>query len=222
MSILDPKGSRALFAALREANPHPKGALVYRSPFELLVAVILSAQSTDVGVNRVTRVLFALANTPEGLLQLGEEGLSARIHSLGLYHNKAKHLLAMSRLLLEQFGGQVPDNRDDLQRLPGVGRKTANVVLNVAFGQPTVAVDTHVFRVARRTGLSQGKTPEAVERDLLERIAPEFLPHAHHWLLLHGRHVCQARTPLCPVCPIATVCLRCGVATSVGPITGEK
>lgn len=211
MAILNQRESTALFATLRAANPHPVGALVYHSPFELLVAVILSAQATDVGVNRVTPALFAIANTPATLLQLGEERLCNHIRSIGLTHTKAKHLLAMSHLLIEQFNGQVPNNREDLLRLPGVGRKTANVVLNVAFGQPTLAVDTHVFRVARRTGLAQGKTPLAVEEALLQCIAPEFLLHAHHWLLLHGRHVCKARTPLCSTCCIQTWCLRCGL-----------
>ncbi|MBF0462104.1 MAG: endonuclease III [Magnetococcales bacterium] len=219
MTRLDPP---ALFAALRAANPHPASALVYHSPFELLVAVILSAQATDVGVNRVTHALFAVANTPEAMLQLGEEALRTHIHSLGLYRNKAKHILAMSGLLLEQFHGQVPDQREDLQRLPGVGRKTANVVLNVAFGQPTLAVDTHVFRVARRTGLAQGKTPEAVERELLQIVPPEFLPHAHHWLLLHGRHVCLARVPRCATCRIQTWCLRCGLDKPVGRVAAAE
>ena len=211
MPIPDQARATALLTALRESNPHPGSALHYRSPFELLVAVMLSAQATDVGVNRVTPALFAAANTPEAMLQLGEAAICSKIHSLGLYRNKAKHLLAMSRLLVETFHSQVPDNREDLQRLPGVGRKTANVVLNVAFGQPTLAVDTHVFRVARRTGLAQGKTPEAVERDLLLSITAEFLPHAHHWLLLHGRHVCKARTPLCSTCQVQAWCLKCGV-----------
>ena len=212
------KECQALFAALRAANPHPKGELLYASPFELLVAVILSAQATDVGVNRVTRELFAVANTPMAMLQLGEESLCSHIRSLGLYHNKAKHLLAMSRLLLERFHGQVPANREELQQLPGVGRKTANVVLNVAFAQPTLAVDTHVFRVAKRTGLARGKTPEAVEQELLQVIAPEFLPHAHHWLLLHGRHVCKARAPLCGNCRIQSWCLRVGVNLAPTPL----
>ncbi|MBF0584236.1 MAG: endonuclease III [Magnetococcales bacterium] len=201
----------ALLATLRAANPHPVGALVYHSPFELLVAVILSAQATDVGVNRVTPALFAVANSPEALLQLGEERLCGYIRSIGLYRSKARHLLAMCQLLIQAFGGQVPDKREELQRLPGVGRKTANVVLNVAFGQPTLAVDTHVFRVARRTGLAQGRSPEAVEQALLQVIELEFLPHAHHWLLLHGRHVCKARLPLCSSCIIRHHCLRHGV-----------
>ncbi|MBF0184503.1 MAG: endonuclease III [Magnetococcales bacterium] len=196
----------AIFSLWQQANPHPGSELHFATPFELLVAVILSAQSTDVGVNRVTRTLFAEANTPQGLLQLGEEGIIRHIRTLGLYHNKAKHLLAMSRLLLEQFAGEVPQQREVLQQLPGVGRKTANVVLNVAFGQATLAVDTHVFRVAHRLGLAAGKTPEAVEQELLRLIPAPFMAHAHHWLLLHGRHVCQARQPRCSLCPITAHC----------------
>ncbi|MEO5339243.1 MAG: endonuclease III [Magnetococcus sp. MYC-9] len=208
MSIPDKTRSTALMAVLRQNNPQPGSELQFRSPFELLVAVILSAQATDVGVNRVTPALFAAANTPEAMLQLGEEAICNTIRSLGLYRNKAKHLFAMSRILVEQFQGQVPERREDLQRLPGVGRKTANVVLNVAFGQPTLAVDTHVFRVARRIGLARGKTPTAVEQELLQTMDPEFLPHAHHWLLLHGRHICKARAPLCSTCPIRAWCLH--------------
>ena len=200
----------ALLSTLREGNPHPASELNYRSPFELLVAVILSAQSTDVGVNRVTKALFAAAHTPDAMLRLGEEGIRSKIRSLGLYNNKAKNLLAMSRMLVEQFHGRVPDNRNDLEKLPGVGRKTANVVLNVAFGQPTLAVDTHVFRVAKRTGLSRGKTPAAVEQDLLKVIPAEFLQHAHHWFILHGRYVCKARTPLCLPCRIRSWCAHGG------------
>lgn len=196
----------AILSALREANPHPSSELHYRSTFELLVAVMLSAQSTDIGVNRVTKPLFAVANTPEAMLRLGEAGIRACIRTLGLYNNKAKNLCTMSRMLLERFHGQVPNNRDDLESLPGVGRKTANVVLNAAFGQPTLAVDTHLFRVARRTGLSCGKTPEAVERDLLEIVPEAFLLHAHHWFVLHGRYVCKARTPLCASCHIRPWC----------------
>ena len=198
----------ALLSTLREANPHPKSELNHHSTFELLVAVILSAQATDVSVNRVTKTLFAVSNTPQALVHLGEEGLRASIRSIGLYNSKAKNILAMSRMLLAEFQGHVPNNRPDLERLPGVGRKTANVILNVAFGQPTLAVDTHVFRVAKRTGLAQGKTPEAVEKVLLNIIPAEFLQHAHHWLILHGRHVCKARTPLCDTCPIKTWCAQ--------------
>lgn len=196
----------ALLSALRETNPHPTSELNYHSPFELLVAVMLSAQSTDVGVNRVTKELFAEAHTPEAMLQLGEEKIRTKIRSLGLFNTKAKNLFAMSKQLIERFQGNVPANRDDLESLPGVGRKTANVVLNCAFGYPTLAVDTHVFRVARRIGLSCGKTPNAVEQDLLKCVPNEFLPHAHHWFILHGRYVCKARTPLCPSCSIRSWC----------------
>ena len=196
----------ALFSILREANPHPSSELNYHSPFELLVAVMLSAQATDVGVNRVTRELFAEARTPEAMLHLGEENIRTKIRSLGLFNTKAKNLFAMSKQLIERFHGNVPDNHDDLKSLPGVGRKTANVVLNCAFGHPTLAVDTHVFRVARRIGLSCGKTPNAVERDLLKCVPNEFLQHAHHWLILHGRYVCKARTPLCSSCSIRSGC----------------
>ncbi|MBF0096823.1 MAG: endonuclease III [Magnetococcales bacterium] len=197
---------QAIFALWQEAAPHPGSELQFASPFELLVAVILSAQSTDVGVNRVTRTLFAVANTPQTLLQLGEEGVIAHIRTLGLYHNKAKHLLAMSQMLLTEFNGEVPRVRQTLQRLPGVGRKTANVVLNVAFGEPTLAVDTHVFRVARRLGFAAAQTPEGVEQELLRIIPEEYLQHAHHWLLLHGRHICQARQPRCAQCLIRSFC----------------
>ncbi|MBF0428233.1 MAG: endonuclease III [Magnetococcales bacterium] len=200
----------ALFSALREANPQPKSALFFHSPYELLVAVVLSAQSTDVGVNRVTPGLFALASDPASMVRLGEDGLREQIRSLGLYNNKAKNILALSRILLEEYHGQVPDTREALESLPGVGRKSANVVLNVAFGHPTVAVDTHVFRVANRTGLAPGKTPEAVEKKLLQCVPEEFLLHAHHWLILHGRHVCMARKPNCENCCIRTWCLMGG------------
>ncbi|WP_130470508.1 endonuclease III [Candidatus Magnetaquicoccus inordinatus] len=196
----------AIFSLWQQAAPHPGSELQFASAFELLVAVILSAQATDVGVNRVTQKLFAVANTAQALLALGEEGIIAHIRSLGLYRNKAKHLLAMSQLLLHEYGGEVPQERAALQRLPGVGRKTANVVLNVAFGQPTLAVDTHVFRVAHRLALAQGRTPEAVEQELLRCIPEQFLAHAHHWILLHGRHVCQARQPRCAQCPLPAYC----------------
>ena len=196
----------ALMSTLRAANPNPVSELNHRSAFELLVAVSLSAQSTDVGVNRVTKGLFALANSPEAMLQLGETEIRNRIRTLGLYNNKAKNLYAMSQMLVEHFQSQVPDNLTDLQSLPGVGRKTANVILNVAFGQATLAVDTHVFRVSRRLGLSSGKTPNAVEKDLLAVIPSEFLLHAHHWLILQGRYVCKARKPLCGSCQIKRWC----------------
>ena len=197
---------REIFERFRRANPHPTTELKYRSPFELLVAVILSAQATDVSVNKATEKLFAVADTPEAILALGEEGLKRYIRTIGLFNNKAKNIIATCRILVEKFGGQVPDNRKDLESLPGVGRKTANVVLNTAFGQPTMAVDTHIFRVANRTGLAPGKTPLAVEKRLLKVIPKEFLKDAHHWLILHGRYVCTARKPKCDRCLIADLC----------------
>jgi endonuclease III len=197
---------RAVFARLRTANPAPRTELNYRSPFELLVAVILSAQATDKSVNKATSMLFRIANTPAAILDLGVDGLSPFIKSIGLYNGKAKNIIATCRLLLERHGGEVPDSRADLERLPGVGRKTANVILNTAFGQPTIAVDTHIFRVANRTGLATGKTVLAVERKLLKLTPPEFLHDAHHWLILHGRYVCKARKPACPTCNIADLC----------------
>ncbi len=197
---------REIFERFRRANPHPTTELKYRSPFELLVAVILSAQATDVSVNKATEKLFAVANTPEAILALGEEGLKKYIRTIGLFNNKAKNIIATCRILVEKFGGQVPDNRKDLESLPGVGRKTANVVLNTAFGQPTMAVDTHIFRVANRTGLAPGKTPLAVEKKLLKVIPKEFLKDAHHWLILHGRYVCTARRPKCDRCLIEDLC----------------
>jgi endonuclease-3 len=195
-----------LFRRLRELRPHPTTELVHSTPFELLIAVILSAQATDVGVNKATRKLFALANTPAQLLALGEDGLKRHIATIGLYNAKAANILATCRILLEQHGGEVPHDRDALERLPGVGRKTANVVLNTAFGEPTIAVDTHIFRVSNRTGLAPGKTPLAVERSLLKRVPDEFRKDAHHWLILHGRYVCKARKPDCPACVIRDLC----------------
>ena len=194
------------FATLRAANPHPTSELVYTNVFELLAAVLLSAQATDVGVNKATRRLFAVANSPARMLALGLPAVTDHIKSIGLFRNKAKNLLETSRILLERHGGQVPRSREALEALPGVGRKTANVVLNVAFGEPTMAVDTHVFRVANRTGLGAGKTPLEVELKLLERIPAEFLTDAHHWLILHGRYVCLARTPHCSQCAVAKFC----------------
>ncbi|MBF0131499.1 MAG: endonuclease III [Magnetococcales bacterium] len=196
----------ALFTALRKDNPNPKGELYSETPFQHLVAVVLSAQSTDAGVNRVTPALFAAAPTAYDMVQLGEEGIRDHIRSLGLFNSKARHLFALSHILNERYRGEVPDDRAILESLPGVGRKTANVVLNVCFGHPTLAVDTHVFRLARRTGLAQGKTPEAVEKILLQKIPQEFLRHAHHWLILHGRRVCAARKPACHHCLIAPWC----------------
>ncbi|MBF0611330.1 MAG: endonuclease III [Magnetococcales bacterium] len=196
----------ALFSRLREGNPHPKSELTHHTPFELLVAVVLSAQSTDVGVNKVTPALFAAAPDAHAMLKLGEEGIRQFIRTLGLFNNKARNLALLCQQLVEHHDGQVPSDRESLEALPGVGRKTANVVLNVAFGQPTLAVDTHVFRVANRTGLVVAKTPEATELQLLKVIPAEFLTHAHHWLILHGRYVCKARQPLCGQCPIETWC----------------
>jgi endonuclease-3 len=203
---MNPQKRRAIFERFRAANPHPRTELVYRSPFELLVAVILSAQATDKGVNKATAELFRVANTPAAILALGVAGLSKYIKSIGLYNGKAKNIIATSRALLEQHAGEVPADREALEQLPGVGRKTANVVLNTAFGQATMAVDTHIFRVANRTGLAPGKTVRAVEDKLLKFVPPEFLKDAHHWLILHGRYICKARVPACPICIIADLC----------------
>jgi endonuclease-3 len=195
-----------LFRRLRELDPHPTTELEYSTPFELLIAVILSAQATDVGVNKATRKLFPVANTPQKLLELGEAGLKKYISTIGLYNAKAANVIATCRRLVEEFDGEVPHDRDALESLPGVGRKTANVVLNTAFGEPTIAVDTHIFRVANRTGLAPGKTPLAVELGLLKRVPEEFLQDAHHWLILHGRYTCVARRPRCPQCVIRDLC----------------
>jgi endonuclease III len=194
------------FATLKAANPQPNTELEYTSVFELLAAVLLSAQATDVGVNKATRQLFPVANTPQQILDLGLEGLEGYIKTIGLYHSKAKHLLQTCRILVDQHAGHVPRTREALEALPGVGRKTANVVLNVAFGEPTMAVDTHIFRVGNRTGLAPGKTPLAVEMQLMKRIPKEYLVDAHHWLILHGRYVCQARKPLCWQCAVSQHC----------------
>jgi len=196
----------AFFATLKAANPHPKTELEYASNFELLAAVLLSAQATDVGVNKATRKLYPVANTPQQILDLGLEGLESYIKTIGLYHSKAKHLMAACRILVDRHGGEVPNTREALEALPGVGRKTANVVLNVAFGQPTMAVDTHIFRIGNRTGLAKGTTPLAVEKQLMKRIPAEYAVDAHHWLILHGRYVCQARKPLCYLCAVADCC----------------
>ena len=195
-----------LFATLHAANPQPQSELEFTSVFELLVAVLLSAQATDVSVNKATRKLFVRANTPQKLLALGLPGLEEHIRTIGLYHSKARHLLQTCQILLERFGGKVPRNAEDLQTLPGVGRKTANVVLNVAYGEPTMPVDTHVFSLANRTGLAPGKTPEAVEKALLRCVPEPYRVHAHHWLILHGRYICRARTPLCGQCGISGDC----------------
>ena len=197
---------RQIYERLRAANPDPKSELAYRTPFELLVAVVLSAQATDKGVNKATARLFPIANTPDAFLKLGVEGLIPYINSIGLFNNKAKNLVALSQLLIERHGGEVPRDRESLEKLPGVGRKTANVVLNVAFGEPTIAVDTHIFRVANRTRLAVGKDPEAVERQLVKFTPEEFRRNAHHWLILHGRYVCVARVPKCPQCVIVDLC----------------
>jgi endonuclease III len=195
-----------LFRRLQAANPHPVTELEYSTPFELLVAVILSAQATDKGVNLATRKLFPVANTPGAILALGAGGLTEYVKTIGLYPGKVKNILATCRILLEQHGGTVPRERAALEALPGVGRKTASVVLNSAFGEPTMPVDTHIFRVANRLGLGRGDTPRAVEEALLKAIPREYLLHAHHWLLLHGRYVCKARKPDCPRCPLLDLC----------------
>jgi endonuclease-3 len=195
-----------MFSRLRELNPHPKTELEYTTPFELLTAVALSAQSTDAGVNKATRKLFPVANTPQKMLDLGLDRLKTYISTIGLYNNKAKNLIAMSQLLVDQHGGQVPRLREALEALPGVGRKTANVVLNTAFGEPTMAVDTHIFRVANRTGLAPGPDVRKVEDKLVKVIPKQFMHDAHHWLILHGRYVCKARKPECPKCVIVDLC----------------
>lgn len=203
---MTPSQIETFFATLQAANPHPVTELEYTSVFELLTAVLLSAQATDVGVNKATRRLFAVAHTPQQILDLGLEGLESHIKTIGLYRSKARHLMQTCHLLMERHGGEVPRNRDALEALPGVGRKTANVVLNVAFGEPTMAVDTHIFRVANRTGLAPGKTPLAVEQALLQRVPAKYLVNAHHWLILHGRYVCQARRAACERCAVASCC----------------
>lgn len=195
------------FRRLRDANPNPTTELEYGSPYQLLVAVVLSAQATDKGVNIATRKLFALAPTPETMVDLGEEGIAEQIKTIGLFRNKAKNTLALSRQLLERHGGEVPNDRDALEALPGVGRKTANVVLNTIFGEPTMAVDTHIFRLANRTGLAPGKDVLEVEKRLVRRIPKEFMRDAHHWLILHGRYVCIARKPKCGGCLLHDLCL---------------
>jgi endonuclease III len=196
----------AFFATLKRANPMPVTELEYTSVFELLTAVLLSAQATDVSVNKATRRLFLVANTPQKMVALGQDGIEAHIKTIGLFRSKAKHLLQTCQILVERHRGQVPRDREALQALPGVGRKTANVVLNSAFGEPTMAVDTHIFRVANRTGLAPGKTPLAVELKLLQRVPKDYLIDAHHWLILHGRYVCQARKPLCGQCAVQAQC----------------
>ena len=194
------------FARLQADNPEPEGELDWHNPFTLLVAVVLSAQATDVGVNKATAKLFPIADTPQAMLDLGEEGVRKKIKTIGLFNAKAKNVIALSRLLIERHAGEVPRDRDALEALPGVGRKTANVVLNIGFGESTIAVDTHLFRVANRTGMAAGKTPLAVELGLLKRIPTSYLRHAHHWLILHGRYVCKARRPDCAACIVREFC----------------
>src|SRR5262245_27759535 len=203
---MNPEKRRAIFAILRDANPEPKSELEYSTPFELLVAVVLSAQATDRGVNIATRKLYRVANTPAAMVKLGVDGLIPYIQTIGLFRNKAKNVIALSQLLLERHGGEVPHDRESLEALPGVGRKTANVVMNVAFAEPTIAVDTHIFRVANRTGIAPGADVEEVERKLLKFVPDEFRLHAHHWLILHGRYVCKARKPECWRCAIVALC----------------
>jgi endonuclease-3 len=204
---------REFYRRMAAVRPAPATELGYQNPFTLLVAVVLSAQATDVGVNKATPALFALADTPEKMLALGEERVKGLIRTIGLYRTKAKNLIALSRILVERHGGAVPRDREALEALPGVGRKTADIILNEAFGEPTIAVDTHVFRVANRTGLAPGRTPRAVEEALLAVTPPEYKRHAHHWLVLHGRYVCTARTPRCPDCVVVDLC-RYGAKTA--------
>ena len=201
---MNPQKRREIYRRLRSANPHPRSELVYRTPFELLVAVVLSAQATDKSVNLATQKFFPV--TPQKIVALGVSGLESLIKSIGLYRTKASNVVALSKMIVDEHGGAVPRNREALERLPGVGRKTANVVLNTAFGQPTIAVDTHIFRVANRTGMAPGKDPLEVEQKLLKFTPPEFLQDAHHWLILHGRYVCIARKPSCPQCMIRDLC----------------
>ena len=203
---MNPKKRAEIFRRFREANPNPTTELEYRSPFELLVAVVLSAQATDKSVNQATAELYQKYNTPQQMVKLGVAGLEEHIKRIGLYRTKAKNVIALSKMLIEEHGGEVPADREALERLAGVGRKTANVVLNTAFGQPTVAVDTHIFRVANRTGLAPGKDPREVEDRLIKFTPPEFLHNAHHWLILHGRYICIARKPGCPECLIRDLC----------------
>ena len=211
---MNPTKSREIFLRLQEANPHPTTELEYHSVFELLIAVILSAQATDVSVNAATRQLFPLANTPQAILDLGEAKLREYVQRIGLYQTKSKHIIQTCKLLLEKHGGSVPQTRAELEALPGVGRKTANVMLNTAFGQPVIAVDTHIFRVANRTGLASGKTVLEVENKLTKFTPDEFKHDAHHWLILHGRYVCQARKPKCRNCSIVDLCEYRGKTTS--------
>tara|TARA_B100000686_G_scaffold351311_1_gene449712 strand:- start:3865 stop:4488 length:624 start_codon:yes stop_codon:yes gene_type:complete len=203
---MNKKNIKEIFLRFEKNNPSPKGELIYTSPYTLLVAVVLSAQATDISVNKATKNLFRLAKTPLEMLTLGEQKVIENIKSIGLYKNKAKNVISLSKILIEKFNGKVPMSLEELQTLPGVGRKTANVVLNMAFGFPTIAVDTHVFRVSNRTKIAPGKKVDEVENLLLKRIPEEYLLHAHHWLILHGRYICKARKPLCDQCPILDLC----------------
>ncbi len=203
---MTPQKVKEFFARLQAQNPEPKGELEYTNPYTLLVAVVLSAQATDTGVNKATRALFKAVSTPAEMVALGEAGLKRHIKIIGLYNTKARNVIALSRILVGEYGGQIPKTREELVKLPGVGRKTANVVLNIAFGEPTIAVDTHLFRVGNRTGLAPGRTPEEVEDKLLKVVPKEYLRHAHHWLILHGRYVCKARRPECPTCIVRDLC----------------
>lgn len=206
MNKMSPQSIHEFFCRLKAKNPAPKSELQWTNPFTLLVAVVLSAQATDIGVNKATEKLFKTIDTPEKMLALGEDGLKDHIKTIGLFNTKAKNVIALSQMLVDHYGSKVPGDRDALVTLPGVGRKTANVVLNVVFAQPTMAVDTHIFRVSNRTGLAPGKTPLVVEEALLKRVPAEFLLHAHHWLILHGRYICKARKPDCPACPVNDLC----------------
>lgn len=194
------------FKRLEECDPEPKSELEYTNPYTLLVAVALSAQATDIGVNKATKALFATVDTPQKMLDLGEDDLKEHIKTIGLYNTKAKNVIKAAQILVDDYDGVIPEDRDELVKLPGVGRKTANVVLNVAFGHHTMAVDTHIFRVGNRTGLAKGKTPEAVEKKLLKAVPDEFMLYAHHWLILHGRYICKARKPSCGTCPVSDLC----------------
>jgi endonuclease-3 len=216
--------AEAIFSRLAAINPSPKGELEHVNAYTLLVAVVLSAQATDKGVNRATAALFRKVTTPRQMLDLGEQGLIEHIKSIGLFRAKAKNVIKLSQDLIETHDGQVPQTREELEKLPGVGRKTANVVLNMAFGQPTMAVDTHVFRVSHRLGLARGKTPLAVEEELLKAIPPKFMQHAHHWLILHGRYTCLARSPKCAECPLGDLCTFKGKSkpAPASPRTGKS
>jgi len=205
-TLMNSQEIKRFFEHLHAENPTPKGELYSVNPFTLLIAVVLSAQATDKGVNKATPALFEVASTPEKMLALGEEGLKKYINTIGLYNSKAKNIMGLCQRLIDTFGSKVPDKREDLESLPGVGRKTANVVLNAAYGEAVIAVDTHIFRVANRTGLAHGKTPHEVEKGLMKRIPTKWLIPAHHWLVLHGRYICKARKPLCPTCPVREEC----------------